>query len=146
MKAKPPIYALAALAAMLSLHLLVPVARIVPPPWNLLGYAPLFSGAALVFLSLLTFRRNRTTAHPAGVPAALVTDGPYRFSRNPMYLGILLMTAGGACLFGTLTPWLVPPVLGVALDVGVIRAEERRLERLFGGEYRAYKAGVRRWM
>ena len=146
MKAKPPIYALAALAAMLSLHLLAPVARIVPPPWNLLGYAPLFSGSALVVLSLRTFRRNRTTAHPAGVPAALVTDGPYRFSRNPMYLGIFLMTAGAACLFGTATPWLVPPALGVVLDIGVIRAEERRLERIFGDEYRAYAARVRRWI
>lgn len=146
MKAKPPVYVLAALVAMLAAHMLVPIARIIAFPWNLLGAVALLFGAALVLHALRFFRRNKTTAEPFGVSGALVTNGPFRVTRNPMYAGILLMLSGIACLFGTLGPWLVVPVLGVAFDVIFVRREEERMEMMFGDAYRRYKAQVRRWI
>ena len=146
MKAKPPVYVSAALAAMLALHWWAPLARIIAFPWNLLGIVLLPPGAALVLHALRFFGRGRTTAQPFGVPAALVTGGPYRVTRNPMYVGILLMLSGIAGLLGTATPWLAVPALGVVFDVVFVRREEEKMERMFGDAYRRYKARVRRWL
>ena len=146
MKIKPPVYVFAAVAVMLLTHRLFPIVRIITFPWTLLGLVSLLPGAALVFLSLRVFKRDRTDPDPFGVPAALVTSGPYRLSRNPMYLGILLMLSGIACLLGTAAPWLAIPPLGVALDLVFVRPEEKRMERTFGDAYRRYKTHVRRWI
>nr|MBA2578847.1 isoprenylcysteine carboxylmethyltransferase family protein [Euzebyaceae bacterium] len=77
---------------------------------------------------------------------ALVAAGPYRFTRNPMYLGLSAGTAGVALITGN--PWvlaLLVPAVGVA-DAAFIRPEERYLERTFGDAYRAYRTRVRRWI
>lgn len=145
-KAKPPVYVFAAFVGMLMAHLLAPIARIIPFPWSLLGAVPLLLGAVLTLHSVRRFGRNKTTAEPFGVAAALVTSGPYRFTRNPMYVGILLMLSGVACLFGTVGPWLVVPLLGVVFDVSFVRQEEKKLEAKFGDDFRRYKAKVRRWI
>lgn len=146
MIAKPPVYVVAALVAMAAAHACMPIARIFLFPWNLVGIVPLLVGAALILHAFLLFVRNRTTSNPNGVPAALVTSGPFRVTRNPMYVGILLMLSGIACLFGTVGPWLVVPVLGVVFDVIFIRLEEKQMDILFGAAYRRYKAKVRRWI
>lgn len=145
-KTRPPVYVLAALVAMLLAHRLVPIARIIAFPWNLLGVVPLFIGAALVLHALRLFRRNKTTAEPFGESLALVTSGPFRVTRNPMYIGVFLMLSGISCLFGTLAPWLVVLSLGVVFDVVFVRQEEKRLEMMFGDDYRRYKVQVRRWI
>lgn len=145
-KAKPPVYVLAALVAMPVVHRLVPIARIIAFPWSLLGAAPVLLGAALVVHALRLFGRHKTTAEPFGVSVALVTCGPFCVTRNPMYVGILLMLSGIACLFGTVAPWLVVPVLGILLDVIFVRREEEKMEMVFGDAYRRYKAEVRRWI
>lgn len=146
MTAKPPVYVAAALAAMAAAHAGMPIARILVFPWNLIGIVPLLLGAGLILHALLLLVRHRTTSDPDGVPAALVTSGPFRVSRNPMYVGILLMLSGIACLFGTAGPWLVVPALGAVFDVVVIRREEKRMETLFDEAYRRYQAKVRRWL
>ena len=145
-KMKPPVYVLAALLAMLAAHALVPIARVLPFPWNLIGLAPLFLGAALAVYAIRLFASHKTTPEPFGVSGALVTGGPFRVTRNPMYLGIILMVAGVAALFGTAGPWLIVPVLGILLDVVFVRREEEKMELLFGDAYRNYKNHVRRWI
>jgi protein-S-isoprenylcysteine O-methyltransferase Ste14 len=145
-KAKPSVYVLATLAAMLMAHLLVPIARIITYPWNLFGVAPLLLGVALTLHALRRFGRIKTTAEPFGVSAALVTSGPFRFTRNPMYVGILLMLSGIACLLETVGPCLVVPLLGVVFDVIFVQQEEEKLEMKFGDDFRRYKAKVRRWI
>jgi protein-S-isoprenylcysteine O-methyltransferase Ste14 len=93
-----------------------------------------------------TMLRGRGTLNTAGASAALVTGGPYRFSRNPMYLGLTLLACGIALIFGI--AWalvLLVPVL-VYTQVRVIAPEERYLERAFGDAYRTYRARVRRWI
>lgn len=146
MIAKPPIYVVAALVAMSAAHAYMPIARIFVFPWNLVGIVPLLVGAALILLALLLFVRNSTTSNPDGVPATLVTSGPFRVTRNPMYVGILLMLLGIACLLGTVGPLFAVPALGVVFDIVFIRREEKRMETIFDDAYRRYKAKVRRWI
>jgi protein-S-isoprenylcysteine O-methyltransferase Ste14 len=92
------------------------------------------------------FRRAGTTPNPMRPTTALVFTGPYRFTRNPMYLGLTLLQVGLAMVTNTLWPLLtLAPVL-VAVRLLVIGREERYLEAKFGEKYGAYKAQVRRWL
>ena len=145
-KLKPPVFAVITFAAMLAVHRWVPIKQIIPVPWNLLGSIPLLFGAAISLHALWLFRHYRTTPEPFGTPRLLVTNGPSRFSRNPMHAGILLIFSGVACLLGTATPWLAIPVLGVVFDRLFIRAEEKKLAMKFGDTYRRYHSRVRRWL
>jgi len=77
---------------------------------------------------------------------ALVTTGPYRYTRNPMYLGLAFLYAGIALAFGLLWALAALPVVLLVVDRVVIPPEERHLEAQFGDEYRAYKSRVRRWI
>ena len=110
-------------------------------------------GAVLVLLWLLlttsSFRRfwvSGTSVVPVRPTTALVIEGPYRFTRNPMYLGLLLLYVGVAGWFGFVWPLLLAPVLVWVIGVSVIGREERYLTRKFGDEYRRYEAHVRRWL
>lgn len=131
---------------MLAAHAWVPIRQVVPFPWNLLGSIPLLFGATISGRALRLFRQHQTTAEPFGAPRSVVTSGPFRFSRNPMYGGILLMFSGLAALLGSATPWLVVPALGVVFEVLFIRPEEKQLEMKFGDAYRRYRSQVRRWL
>lgn len=145
-RVKPPAYVCAAFVAMLAVHVLFPLARILAFPWNLLGVIPFLFGAALAGCALRQFACRKTTPEPFGVSAALVTDGVFRLSRNPMYLGILLMASGVSALLGSASPWLAVAGLGLVLDVVFVRPEEKRMEERFGEDYRRYRIRVRRWV
>jgi protein-S-isoprenylcysteine O-methyltransferase Ste14 len=92
------------------------------------------------------FRRAGTPVAPWETPSALVAVGPYRFTRNPMYLGLALCLSGLAIYLGTLTPFLVIPLFAWVITALFILREEQRLEERFGSRYCAYKARVRRWI
>ena len=95
---------------------------------------------------LLTFKRMGTTPEPNGVASALLTSGPFRWSRNPLYLGLsLLLVWLGVLLDSAWMLWLTP-VLVLLLDRLVIVREEIRLHAQFGQEYLAYTRRVRRWL
>ena len=111
-----------------------------------LGWAWLAIGLGLMGWTLWTFHRHNTTVNPYGSASTLCTDGPFRFSRNPIYLGDWLILAGIALLMNTYWPLLFAPLIWVMLRFGVIRYEEAHLEAKFGNAYRDYKARVRRWI
>ena len=93
-----------------------------------------------------TFRQHHTVVDPRGDVTRLVTDGPFRFTRNPMYLSLMILYIGGTLAF-TLSwgvVWLVPVFL--ALRYGVIAREEQYMKGKFGDEYDAYTRRVRRWL
>jgi protein-S-isoprenylcysteine O-methyltransferase Ste14 len=90
--------------------------------------------------------RNKTPFDPAKPTVAIVRQGPFQLSRNPMYLALLLLLAGVAVFTGSLWMCLAVPALWVVLDMTVVRPEEEYLERNFGGRYLEYKAKVRRWL
>lgn len=105
--------------------------------------------AALIALdtaSMVRFSRKRTPVSPAQASTALVTDGPYRFTRNPMYMGMACAYAGAAVAAAVLWALAFLPVVLLAVDRLVIPREERHLARAFGAEYDRYRGHVRRWL
>ncbi len=142
---RPPLLYAAALGAMLVLRWLWPL--------PILGRAALWPGLALVALAvgLLVWGRQTlvaggTNVDPSLPSTAIVTSGPYRFSRNPLYVGLALFYFG---LTLALDSWwgivLLAPVL-IVMHRGVIQHEERYLEQKFGDGYRQYRAAVRRYL
>lgn len=112
----------------------------------LTGVAVMVAGAAVAIWAVHTFRRARTTILPFRPASAMVRDGPYRFTRNPMYVGMILSYLGLSLAFNTAWPMLLLPLVLVAIVKAVITKEEEYLEAVFGDEYRAYKGDVRRWV
>lgn len=145
----PPVYFGAGLAAGLLLKWLLPAPLV---PLRFEGEAA-FAGAALSLVGLAfggwafaTFVRAGTTPQPNHPVSALVTWGPYRVSRNPMYVGVSTGVVGIALVVNT--PWVLAtlPLVWLALRRLVIDREEAYLERKFGDEYRAFKGRTRRWL
>jgi len=142
----PPMVFLGALVAMGALHQLVPGSEVVPEPWNRLGWVPFGLGFAVAFWVKFRFDQAGTPIRPFEPSTALVTDGLFAWSRNPVYVAMIAALAGIAVVLGTPTPFLVIPVFAWIIRRRFIEVEEPMLEAAFGDEYRAYKARVRRWL
>ena len=145
----PPFLFAGALVLGFALQLLWPV-RIAPANQFLLLRV---AGGLLVLIAIVLalaarshFDRAGTNVNPMRPVTALVLAGPYRFTRNPMYLGLTLLTAGVALGANTLWPIVVLIPTLFVLHREVITKEERLLESRFGDEYRAYRRRVRRWI
>ncbi len=146
MRLLPPIWVLISLAVMATLHVYFPGGQLIPEPYNLCGIALVVIGMSLIVWPALMFWRARTTIRPFHESSALVTSGPFRGSRNPIYVGMVLGLIGAAILFGSLTPPLVVPVFTLLIDRVFIVPEERMLSAKFAGEYDRYCQRVRRWI
>ncbi|MFZ1416007.1 MAG: isoprenylcysteine carboxylmethyltransferase family protein [Defluviicoccus sp.] len=142
----PPTFALIAGLTMAGLHRLVPLADIVGRPWHWVALAPVAAGLVLAIWAAAGFIRAGTPLEPYKDAAVLITAGPYRFSRNPIYLGMALLLAGFWLWLGSLSPGLVLPAFVIAIDRRFIQREEAHLEERFGARFRAYRASVRRWL
>ncbi len=102
--------------------------------------------AGLGAWSIVLFHRERTTYLPFGAPQALLTAGPFRWSRNPLYVALGLALAGFAALLDNGWILICVPLLLCALNLFIIPGEEVRLREVFGASYVAYCARVRRWL
>lgn len=142
---RPPFVYLVAIALGAGLQFAVPL-PLFPRAFNVPVAAVLVAIAVALFVSSVGRFRAAGTAVPANKPTtAIVRTGPYRFSRNPIYLAFSLLQLGLAIWVDSV--WLLATlVAALALMHIVIRREERYLERKFGAEYLAYKASVRRWL
>jgi protein-S-isoprenylcysteine O-methyltransferase Ste14 len=110
------------------------------------GWALIIAGIALTIWSAVAFRRARTTIVPHQNPSALVETGPYRFSRNPIYLADLVILAGVALILGApLALILLVPFQRVLLRLFIL-PEEAVLTRELGQPYLNFRARVRRWL
>jgi protein-S-isoprenylcysteine O-methyltransferase Ste14 len=145
-RASPLVFFLIAILLTVALHFLLPFRELIAFPWRLAGLLPLLVGLILNVLADRSLKRHKTTVKPWEKSTALVTDGVFRLSRHPMYLGMVLMLAGVAILLGSLTPWCVLLALVLLFEARFITAEESVLEGSFGEAYRAYKKQVRRWI
>ena len=105
-------------------------------------------GFALTFVTFAfrEMRRAHTNVNPTQPTTALVVEGPFKLTRNPLYLSLTLLYAGITILVNTLWAMLLLPVILVVMRWGVIDREERYLERKFGEQYLRYKASVHRWI
>lgn len=110
------------------------------------GWASIVVGVLLMLWAAREMYRHRTTINPYGTPSSLLQSGPFRFSRNPIYLADTFVYCGVALLLSSLWPWLLLPLLILCMQRMVIVYEEHLLTRLFGDQYRAYRRRVRRWL
>ena len=111
-----------------------------------LGWPMVVSGLVVGLLGVREMRRAETNLDPRKPATTLVTGGPFRYSRNPLYLSMTLLYGGISALANALPPILLLLVVLHLMRRGVIEREERYLERKFGDEYVQYKVGVPRWI
>ena len=142
----PPVYLFASIVLMAALHELLPVARVLSDPWTLVGLIPMAAGVALPIAGARAFRRHQTTIKPFQVSTSLVQDGVFGFSRNPIYIGLILIVIGLALLLGTLTPFAVCIAFAALLHYRFVLTEEKMLAERFGAEWQDYSTRVRRWL
>lgn len=116
------------------------------PPAAALGNAVLCLALALIGWAVLVMARAGTDPRPDRPDTALLDSGPFRFSRNPIYLGFLLATAGFALRWGDLWGWLAVCASFAALERLAIAKEEAYLATRFGAAYEGYRRRVRRWV
>jgi protein-S-isoprenylcysteine O-methyltransferase Ste14 len=142
----PPVYFLASVVLMVVLDVVAPVTDVIPRSFRHVGTVMIVAGALLSLWAVLLFRQAGTTIKPFRQSSALVSRGPYRVTRNPMYVGMVIALIGVAVRLGALTPFVVVPVFAFLIQTSFIQVEERLLEETFGPEYARYRARVRRWL
>lgn len=142
----PPTYLIVSIIAIIALHFLFPILKIISFPWSVIGIIPLFIGIIINLVADKAFKRHGTTVKPYGESTSLITDGVFRISRHPMYLGMVLILIGISILLGSLTPFLVAMTFAVIMETVFIKVEERMMSEVFGGAYLEYKKKVRKWL
>ena len=142
----PPIVALIFIVIALVLGRFVPISINVSVVLRNVGFALTFIGLLCGVGAFLEFRKARTTLDPHGSTKQLVTSGIYRFTRNPIYLGFLLMVIGFPLNAGFYSGIVVAPLFTLAMNRLVIEKEETYLEKKFKDVYTSYKSRVRRWL
>lgn len=146
----PPLILLIVLAIAIALEWVAGLHFLPPMSWS--GWS-LYAGLLLVVAAfalggwaLLTFAAVGTNASPHEPALHLALSGPYRFTRNPMYLGFLLLLVGVSLIFSLEWGLILAPVLAVILHYGVVLREERYLTEKFGQPYRDFVGRTRRWL
>jgi len=142
----PPTYLLVFILIIVAVDLLFPLADVIGFPWKLLGMIPFALGIVINVIADSAFKKLGTTVKPLEESTALVTNGVFRLSRNPMYLGFVLILIGVAIFMGSLTPYGVIVVFAVVMDIVFIKPEEKMLEEKFGEVWLEYRRQVRRWI
>ena len=145
-KVKPPQVAWLLLAVSVGLHFALPAEYRLDFACRACGILAFALGFIMMMWAWWLFRRSSTAIRPADQASSLITGGPFRFSRNPMYTGMVAMLLGVAVWLGS-WPMLIAPVgFFVCMSRVFIPYEEQRLRDTFGEAYTAYARKVRRWM
>lgn len=142
----PPIYFFVALLVMFGLHYLLPIALLRGAVWLYLGVALIGSSVLFIVVSARLFDKLGTTIKPFEESTALVVTGPFKYSRNPMYLGMVGVLIGLAVVLGTATPVVVIPVFVWLITRRFVLVEEAALKARFGDDYTEYRNRVGRWL
>lgn len=142
----PPVYLIMTLVLMWVMHHYASVFQYIRPPFAYAGIALVFCGIAMAAISAGMFRLAGTGLEPFDEATTLVTGGFYRYTRNPMYMGMFLMLLGVAILLGSVGALLPVPVFVLIIRNHFVLGEERFMEAAFGQPYLDYKSAVRRWI
>jgi protein-S-isoprenylcysteine O-methyltransferase Ste14 len=110
-----------------------------------LGFGIAIIGFLLQFFAIREFMKAKTTVNPHGSVSNIISSGIFRLSRNPIYVGFVLMSIGFPMYSGTYWGLILAPVLIISFNKLVIEHEEAYLEKKFGEPYTSYKSRVRRW-
>ncbi len=147
--APPPLIYLGGLALGLLFHRLVPLKYFPRSSRAIrltLGSTCISIGLVVLVSGFRQMNNAHTNINPTHPATTIVTEGPFRFTRNPLYLGMTLLYLGIMFLVNSLWLLLILPFILVLMTVGVITREEHYLERKFGSQYFDYKQRVRRWL
>ncbi|HVB31455.1 MAG TPA: isoprenylcysteine carboxylmethyltransferase family protein [Gemmatimonadaceae bacterium] len=142
----PPLIFLLAFAAGWGLQRLRPMTLLPRDEARVAALVLVVAWVGLTAWTLTCFRRHHTSVVPVKPTTALIVKGPFRITRNPLYLGMLMLYAGVALWFDALWPFVLLLPLVLVIQQYAIRREERYLARTFGDAYRAYTGRVRRWI
>lgn len=142
----PPIVALMFIVMAYFLGRFVPIPYVAPVALQYFGLFLTFIGFLLGIGAFIEFRKLRTTLDPHGSAKQLVTSGIYRFTRNPIYLGFLLMVVGLPLNSGLIWGIILAPLYIMLMTRLVIEREEAYLEKKFKDQYTGYRSRVRRWV
>ena len=134
------------LALPILFHYLFPIMSIVPKPYTYCGMALMLLGLVLGIMASKTFRRIGAHFQLHEKSSTLATSGPFKISRNPMYLSMVIWLMGLAVLLGSLSAFLFPLLFFLTANFLIIPLEEQSMEETFGERYREYKRHVRRWL
>lgn len=142
----PPIFLIFALALSYLVSTFVSGPKLVGLPYTVFGFISIIGGVGLFVWTIQLFKAQKTTLHPRGKPSSFISTGPYRLSRNPIYLGFLLIAIGTAFLFANLLAFVGPLIFFFFISTFVIPFEEEMLTKLFGKDYQTYRTKTRRWV
>jgi protein-S-isoprenylcysteine O-methyltransferase Ste14 len=145
-KLHPPILLLIHVLAAFLLNWLLPLSFGFQKSFEWAGYLLVLTGMGLAVSAVNRFGKARTTVDPHGSVSAIVTSGPYHFSRNPIYLGFVCTLIGLPLALRNYWGAVLSPVFMMSLFQWVIKHEEAYLEKKFGNVYTSYKSRVRRWL
>jgi protein-S-isoprenylcysteine O-methyltransferase Ste14 len=141
-----PVLASSCLVLMLLLHWLFPVRLWLHFPFSLAGFLLGGLGMAICSAAHRQFKKIDTTLYPFSQPEKLVTDGMFRYTRNPMYLGLTIFLGGAWLVLGSLSPGILVAAFLLIADRWYIPYEESQLSAVFGARYAAYRARTPRWI
>lgn len=144
-KVIPPHYFFAALLLMTLLGALGG-GGLLGASWRWLGALIAFAAVSVAALAARQFARAGTEIRPLSRSTALVTDGMFRWSRNPMYVSMITGLVGVALMLDSVAPWAAIPFFAALLHYRFVRHEEALMEQTFGQPYRDYRERVRRWV
>ena len=142
----PPVLFAICIVVMVGLWLVFPIMQFVAFPISLVGILPLVVGLGIAKRGSDIFEKTGTNIETFNDPDILVTDGLYRISRNPMYLGFLVALLGVAIVLGNFSSILVAVGFFVITDRWYIKFEEETMAKTFGDRYAEYKEKTRRWL
>lgn len=145
-KTQPPTYFILFLLLSIGLHFVLPIQKIIFPPYIYSGWVFIMFGAVLNIWTDSLFKKKKTTVKPYEKSTQLLVSGPFCISRHPMYLGMAVILLGIAILHGTLITFIFPVLFVIMMEVIFIPFEEKNLEKVFGKKYLDYKKNVRRWI
>ena len=145
-KPYPPIYFFISLMMMIALHYLVPIHQLLSTPLRYVGGLLVIVGIFITAVAAGSFSRVGTPVVPFEKTTVVVSTGLFRFSRNPMYLGMVMALIGVALLLGSAVAFVPIPIFVCLIQYQFIIREEEFLEKLFEEEYLMYKGKVRRWL
>ena len=143
---RPPVLLLAALAIGFGLRWIVPLPFLPERMSSTIGLPVVGISFAIFVWAVVTMLTNKASIPTSKPTEAIVMRGPFRFSRNPIYLSMIMLIFGTGVWVNSVWYLALAALAAALLNWGVIKREENYLERKFGDGYRAYKSRVRRWI
>jgi protein-S-isoprenylcysteine O-methyltransferase Ste14 len=145
-KILPPTYFYSFIGISIILHFIFPIKQLIYSLWSYLGILPICFGIFFNIWVDRLFKKHKTTENPFKYQSSLLLSGPFKISRHPIYLGMIMILVGMSLILGSLIVFLFPILFFLLMELLFIVYEEKNMEKIFKDEYRIYKKKVRRWI